>query len=215
VKIRRPNNLKINYKYTVSMPDINKSLHDFYDSIFNKHIDDLYNGKSELFISTIYSIGSDKYYQIDLDFDKLNSISEVRKLGKDLQSLGIDQYFFVQGTGNGYHVKSNFAVRGLDYTYWKNFNYFKNFKMLDKGASLRSNPSRAPWSYTFKNHMTNYTIGYSYLFKYNINEYNKKFAKIPIDILSLTKYKQMLYIYSLPIFFINDNDIIIKKLNKL
>ena len=202
------NKIIVKYKYTVNMPDQYKQYNHFMDHILNKRIFDLYNGKYELLVSTEYKykINNTLFYQFDLDFDGDNekTIREIKKLCYEMIRNNVDKYFFIQYSGNGFHIKSFIAIQNFSYDKLKRLKYWTKFNTLDIPSSFRNNPSRSPWTYSMKNKVTMITFSIKDFIMMNFKILSKLKYKKPNSIIEkIDDYKKLLKNYLLPIYYIS------------
>lgn len=134
-------NLFVKYRYTVPMPDVIKKVNDFKASIYNKHIQQILEGKSAVLLSPVYEDkkNNKKYIQPIFDFDGkksnlIQALNEAKKLKENLK------YFSscYEPTENGVHLVFQIAMEETPETLRKEFNGL--FKSLDVSSSFRDMP---------------------------------------------------------------------------
>lgn len=134
-------NTFVKYRYTVPMPDVTKKVIDFKTSIYNKHINQILEGKSSVLLSPVYEDkkNNKKYIQPIFDFDGkktnlIQALSEAKKLKESLK------YFSscYEPTDNGVHLVFQIAIEETPETLRKEFKEL--FKSLDVSSSFRDMP---------------------------------------------------------------------------
>jgi len=137
----------VKYRHVVPMPDVIRTGAEFKESVFEKHIDDIMEGKSQVLLSPVYVDKSkDKsYLQPIFDFDGkraslLTAFDEARKVKSNMNFNSI-----YEQTQNGVHLVFLIAI-DIDPEDMRN-EVKGLFKSLDVSSSFRDMPIFRSGSY--------------------------------------------------------------------
>jgi len=206
----------VKYKYTLNMPPAKKKSHDFLYDIITDKLEKLYSGKTELFINPYFEYKNKIYTQLDFDFDSLKSIDDVIDFRKYIRKHDLLEYFYVLFTGNGFHVKSYCILENYTHDEFKNSDLYTKYTYLDSKSSIRNIETRIPYTFNFKNNITNMLIDYNN-FSYNTFKYyqRKSLNKTPNMIYGFDFYKHALVERLLPKVIINKGSNLYNKFKEL
>ncbi|HRT03531.1 MAG TPA: hypothetical protein P5513_06285 [Candidatus Diapherotrites archaeon] len=137
----------VKYRHVVPMPDVIRTGAEFKESIFEKHIDDIMEGKSQVLLSPVYKDKSKNktYLQPIFDFDGkraslLTAFDEARKVKSNMNFNSI-----YEQTQNGVHLVFLIAI-DIDPEDMRN-EVKGLFKSLDVSSSFRDMPIFRSGSY--------------------------------------------------------------------
>lgn len=134
------NNMYVKYRHVVPMPDVVKLGNDAKTSFYNKHINEILEGKSAILISPVYEEKDTgrKYLQPIFDFDgKKASLIQSINDAKTLKSrIPWDCCF--EPTENGTHLVFQIAIEEDPAKLRREFKDL--FKSLDVASSFRDMP---------------------------------------------------------------------------